>query len=432
MFLHLLKKFLYFMLIRLIYTLILSLASPLLLYGLYKTKPGKPSFGKRWKEHFGITPQVQGKSPIWIHAVSVGESIAAIPIIKQLKQREPNQAIIVTTTTSTGAEQIGRLGDLVEHRYMPIDFSWCVRGFLKSVKPKQMLIMETELWPNTLHCVAKAGVPISVLNARLSERSCQRYAKFQPVFNLLAKKLSQVLCQYPSDAGRFVRLGLDKASVHVTGSIKFDIEVSAEQVEKGKALRAQFGFDRDVWIAASTHQGEDDVVLDAHKQLLKDNPNALLMIVPRHPERFNQVAELATQYGFNTITRTSQQPLTSDVEVYIADTMGEMLVLLGGADVCFMGGSLVGDKVGGHNLLEPAALKLPLLNGPSYFNFSEITDKLLEAQAVTICQNSNEIVGQLKDLFTQPSLRKDKGLAAYQVVKQNRGALDNTLQHIIG
>ncbi|MFM2606185.1 lipid IV(A) 3-deoxy-D-manno-octulosonic acid transferase [Vibrio chagasii] len=420
------------MLIRLIYTLILSLVSPLLLYGLYKSKPGKPSFGKRWKEHFGITPQVQGKSPIWIHAVSVGESIAAIPIIKQLKQRAPNQAIIVTTTTSTGAEQINKLGDLVEHRYMPIDFSWCVRGFLKSVQPKQMLIMETELWPNTLHCVAKAGIPISVLNARLSERSCQRYAKFQPVFNLLAKKLSQVLCQYPSDAERFVRLGLDKASVHVTGSIKFDIEVSAEQVENGKALREQFGFDRDVWIAASTHQGEDDVVLDAHKQLIKNNPNALLIIVPRHPERFNQVAELAKQHNFNTVTRTSQQPLTSDVEVYIADTMGEMLVLLGGADVCFMGGSLVGDKVGGHNLLEPAALQLPLLNGPSYFNFSEVTDKLLEAHAVTICQNSNEITGQLKELFAQPDLRKDKGLAAYQVVKQNRGALDNTLQHIIG
>ncbi|WP_261885119.1 lipid IV(A) 3-deoxy-D-manno-octulosonic acid transferase [Vibrio pomeroyi] len=420
------------MLIRLIYTLILSLASPLLLYGLYKSKPGKPSFGKRWKEHFGITPQVQGKSPIWIHAVSVGESIAAVPIIKQLKQREPNQAIIVTTTTSTGTEQIDKLGDLVEHRYMPIDFSWCVRGFLKSVKPKQMLIMETELWPNTLHCVAKAGIPISVLNARLSERSYQRYAKFQPVFNLLAKKLSQVLCQYPSDAERFVRLGLDKSSVHVTGSIKFDIEVSAEQVEKGKALRKQIGFERAVWIAASTHQGEDDVVLDAHKQLLKDNPNALLIIVPRHPERFNQVTELAKQHDFNTITRTNQQPLTPDVEVYIADTMGEMLVLLGGADVCFMGGSLIGDKVGGHNLLEPAALQLPLLNGSSYFNFSEITDKLLEAQAVTICQNSNEIANQLKELFTQPKLRKDKGLAAYQVVEQNRGALDNTLQHILG
>ncbi|CAH7399912.1 MULTISPECIES: lipid IV(A) 3-deoxy-D-manno-octulosonic acid transferase [Vibrio] len=419
------------MLIRLIYTLILSLASPLLLYGLYKSKPGKPSFGKRWKEHFGITPQVQGKSPIWIHAVSVGESIAAIPIIKQLKQRAPNQAIIVTTTTSTGAEQIEKLGDLVEHRYMPIDFSWCVRGFLKTVQPKQMLIMETELWPNTLHCVAKAGIPISVLNARLSERSCQRYAKFQSVFNLLAKNLYQVLCQYPSDAKRFVRLGLDKASVHVTGSIKFDIEISSEQVEKGKALREQVGFHRDVWIAASTHQGEDEIVLDAHRQLLKDNPSALLMIVPRHPERFNQVTELAQQHDFNTITRTSQQPITSDAEVYIADTMGEMLVLLGGADVCFMGGSLVGDKVGGHNLLEPAALQLPLLNGPSYFNFGEITDKLLEANAVVICQDSQDIAGQLQQLFKQSELRKIKGLAAYQVVEQNRGALNKTLEYIL-
>lgn len=418
------------MLIRLIYTLILSLASPLLLYGLYKSKPGKPSFGKRWKEHFGITPQTQGKSPIWIHAVSVGESIAAIPIIKQLKLRDPNQAIIVTTTTSTGAEQIEKLGDLVEHRYMPIDFSRCVQGFLKAVQPKQMLIMETELWPNTLHCVAKAGIPISVLNARLSERSCQRYAKFQSVFNLLAKNLSQVLCQYHSDAERFVRLGLDSTSVHVTGSIKFDIEVSAEQVEKGKALREQVGFNRDVWIAASTHQGEDEIVLDAHKQLLKDNPRALLMIVPRHPERFSQVTKLAKQQELNTITRTSQQPIMPDVEVYIADTMGEMLVLLGGADVCFMGGSLVGDKVGGHNLLEPAALQLPLLNGPSYFNFSEITDKLLEANAVVICQDSQDIADQLQQLFKQSELRKTKGLAAYQVVEQNRGALLNTLMKI--
>ncbi|OED64520.1 3-deoxy-D-manno-octulosonic acid transferase [Vibrio splendidus ZS-139] len=419
------------MLIRLIYTLILSLASPLLLYGLYKSKPGKPSFGQRWKEHFGITPQTQGNNPIWIHAVSVGESIAAVPIIKQLKRRDPNQAIVVTTTTSTGAEQIEKLGDLVEHRYMPIDFSWCIRGFLKTVQPKQMLIMETELWPNTLHCIAKAGIPISVLNARLSERSCQRYAKFQAVFDLLAKNLSQVLCQYPSDAERFIRLGLDKASVHVTGSIKFDIEVSAEQVSKGKALRGQIGFERCVWIAASTHQGEDEIILDAHKQLLKDNPNTLLIIVPRHPERFNQVTELAKQHQFNTITRTSQQPITSDVEVYIADTMGEMLVLLGGSDVCFMGGSLVGDKVGGHNLLEPAALQLPLLNGPSYFNFSEVTDKLLEANAVVICQDSQDIAGQLRELFTQPKLRKEKGLAAYQVIEQNRGALDQTLAYIL-
>ena len=202
-------------------------------------------------------------------------------------------------------------------------------------------------------------------------------------------------------------------------------------MSNGTAVREQSGFEGGVWIAASTHQGEDEIILDAHKQLLKDNPNTLLMIVPRHPERFNQVTELAKQHQFNTITRTSQQPITSNVEVYIADTMGEMLVLLGGSDVCFMGGSLVGGKVGGHNLLEPAALQLPLLNGPSYFNFSEITDKLLEAQAVTISQNSNEIAGQLRELFSQPDLRKNRGLAAYQVVEQNRGALNKTLAYIL-
>ncbi len=223
------------MLIRLIYTLLLALASPVLLFGLYKSKPNKPKFGSRWKEHFGITPKPKtDQRPVWIHAVSVGESIAAAPLIKALKKQNPEQPILVTTTTSTGAEQIEKLGDLVEHRYMPIDFGFAVRGFLKTINPKQMLIIETELWPNTINAVHNAGIPITVVNARLSEKSCRNYAKVQPLFNLLHPNLTQVLCQTESDAERFARLGVAKEKLAVTGSIKFDIQISDEVKQKAR------------------------------------------------------------------------------------------------------------------------------------------------------------------------------------------------------
>lgn len=326
------------MLVRIVYTLLLALASPLLLFGLYKSKPNKPQFGSRWKEHFGITPKLKSNDkPIWIHAVSVGESIAATPLIKALKEQNPEQSILVTTTTSTGAEQIAKLGDLIEHRYMPIDFGFAIKGFLKSVQPKQMLIIETELWPNTLHHVYKAGIPITVVNARLSEKSCQNYAKIQRLFNQLHPCLTQVLCQTDSDAERFERLGVEKKKLSVTGSIKFDIQISEQVKQQGQQLRAQLGNDRPIWIAASTHKGEDEQVLDAHRQVLKSHPNALLILVPRHPERFDDVFALCQQQGFNTVRRTSTHAVETNTQVYLGDTMGEMLTLIGAADICFMG-----------------------------------------------------------------------------------------------
>ncbi|WP_162062307.1 lipid IV(A) 3-deoxy-D-manno-octulosonic acid transferase [Vibrio taketomensis] len=415
------------MLIRLLYSLLLAFLSPVLLYSLYKKKAGKPSFGPRWKEHFGFTPKTNADQPIWIHAVSVGEVIAAIPIIQGIKQQCPEQAIVVTTTTSTGAAQLSKLGELIEHRYMPIDFAWCVKGFLRQVKPAQLLIIETELWPNTLHCVAKAGIPISVLNARLSERSAKRYAKFQFIFNQLAQNLSQVLCQYSSDAERFIALGLIQQQVHVTGSVKFDISVPSSALEQGQALRAQIGKHRPVWVASSTHQGEDEIVLAAHTQLQQSLPNALLIIVPRHPERFEQVFNLANSFGFETVKRSSSATITNNTNVYIADTMGEMLTILASADICFMGGSLIGDKVGGHNFLEPAALSMATLTGPSFYNFAEIAHLLMEKQALSVCDNAPEISAKLTELFNHCERRLQMGQAALQVVESNRGALSKTL-----
>ena len=418
------------MLIRFFYTLLLALVAPLLLFGLYKSKPNKPKFGTRWKEHFGITPKLaSSQRPIWIHAVSVGESIAATPLIKALKKQNPEQTIVVTTTTSTGAEQIEKLGTLVEHRYMPIDFGFAVKGFLNAIQPQKMLIIETELWPNTLHQVSKFGVPITVVNARLSEKSRNNYAKFQPVFNVIEPCLTKVLCQSQSDADHFESLGVTKSKLVVTGSIKFDIQISDDVKAKGKALRAELGVNRPVWIAASTHKGEDEQILEAHKEVLNTYPDALLMIVPRHPERFDDVVHLCQSSGFTTTRRTN-----TDIEsyeksqVYVGDTMGEMLVLIGAADICFMGGSLIGDKVGGHNVLEPAALGVPVVTGPSYFNFKEITERLSATDGIIICEGQSlgsKVLQLLEDKHSATNIADQ----AYTVFKSNQGSLESSIQY---
>ncbi|EJR3609958.1 lipid IV(A) 3-deoxy-D-manno-octulosonic acid transferase [Vibrio vulnificus] len=415
------------MLVRLLYTLLLALAAPLLLFGLYRSKPNKPKFGQRWKEHFGITPKLDGQNqPLWIHAVSVGESLAAIPLIKAIKEKTPDQVIVVTTTTSTGAEQIAKLGNLVEHRYMPIDFAFAVRGFLKAINPAKMLIIETELWPNTLATVHKANIPIIVVNARLSEKSQQNYAKVQSLFNLIHPCLSKVLCQSQADADRFAKLGVPTSKLCVTGSIKFDIHISDEIKHQGAELRTLLGQQRPVWIAASTHKGEDEQVLDAHRQVLETHPNALLILVPRHPERFDSVFELCKTQGFETVRRTQANTIADSTQVYLGDTMGEMLILLGAADVCFMGGSLVGDKVGGHNVLEPAALGVPVITGPSYYNFKEITIALVQAKGIIVIESS--LLGQkTQQLLCHSDRQKLVADAALNVVRKNQGALTRAL-----
>ncbi|MGR3237363.1 lipid IV(A) 3-deoxy-D-manno-octulosonic acid transferase [Vibrio vulnificus] len=414
------------MLVRWLYTLLLALAAPLLLFGLYRRKPNKPKFGKRWKEHFGITPTLDGQNqPLWIHAVSVGESLAAIPLIKAIKEKTPDQVIVVTTTTSTGAEQIAKLGNLVEHRYMPIDFAFAVRGFLKAINPAKMLIIETELWPNTLATVHKANIPIIVINARLSEKSQQNYAKVQPLFNLIHPCLGKVLCQSQADADRFAKLGIPTNKLSVTGSIKFDIHISDEIKHQGAELRTLLGEQRPVWIAASTHKGEDEQVLDAHRQVLETHPNALLILVPRHPERFDSVFELCQTQGFETVRRTQAHSIADSTQVYLGDTMGEMLVLLGAADVCFMGGSLVGDKVGGHNVLEPAALGVPVIIGPSYYNFKEITSTLHQVNGIAIVE-SVQLDRHVLQLLTDKALQINTAQAALRVVQKNQGTLART------
>ncbi|MDO6580726.1 lipid IV(A) 3-deoxy-D-manno-octulosonic acid transferase [Photobacterium sp. 2_MG-2023] len=415
------------MMLRFLYTCLLAVAAPILLVSLYKKRPGVPPIGQRWKEHFGVSPQVQGQRPLWIHAVSVGETLAVTPLIKALKAQYPDLPILLTTTTATGAEQAARLGSLVEHRYMPLDFPWALRRFIRIQQPRALCIMETELWPNTLAETKHAGLPVTVFNARLSERSCQRYARVQPLFNLLACNLDQVLCQHQDDAERFIRLGVSPEAVQITGSIKFDLALPEGLEQASEILRDELGSQRPVWIAASTHQGEDEQVLEAHRQILRRHPDALLILVPRHPERFDPVYALIDQQGFTAARRTQSNEPLAGKQVYLADTMGEMMLLLGACDLAFVGGSLLGNKVGGHNLLEPAALAKPVLSGPSYYNFTDITTQLLNAGGAEIVGNSEELARAVSRLMADKAEQAKTGQAALDVVKTNQGAIARTL-----
>ncbi|MCG9683913.1 lipid IV(A) 3-deoxy-D-manno-octulosonic acid transferase [Vibrio sp. Isolate23] len=420
--------------IRVLYTLLLVIALPFLLPSLYKHKLGKPSVGSRWKEHFGFTPSLNNpekKPVIWIHAVSVGEVIAASPLIKKIHQARPNAKILVTTTTPTGAKQAENLKEYAEHRYMPLDFTWAVKTFLKTVRPKQLIIIETELWPNTLIAVSKQNIPITIANARLSDKSFRGYTKIKPLFDNFSPALSQVICQHKDDAKRFEKLGIPQSKVYVSGSIKFDISISAKQLETANRLRSELGYSRPIWIAASTHEGEDEKILAAHSQVVEHVPNALLILVPRHPERFNDVMVQCSEH-FTTVRRTTKVAVTENTKVYLGDTMGEMLTLIGASDVCFMGGSLIGSKVGGHNLLEPAALSKPTLTGPSYFNFADITQQLLAENSCQIINSESDLADKIILLLQSPALRGEQGQAALDVVERNRGALEKTVQYIFG
>lgn len=418
--------------IRYLYTFLLLLFSPVLLFTLYKKKEGKPTFGSRWKEHFGITPKLKNsnKPPIWIHAVSVGETLAVIPLIQEMKRKDPTLNILITTTTSTGAQQAERISDIAEHRYMPIDLPFAINNFIKTINPQQLLIMETELWPNVLHHTAKKNIPITVINARLSERSKQRYKKVPLIRELLFKNITRILCQTESDRTRFIELGVKPDNVHTVGNLKFDITIPKDVYQKGQTLREQLGKDRPVWIAASTHDNEEQQILEVHREILTTLPNALLIIVPRHPERFSKIYDLSIENGFKTEKRTGYQP-THDLntcQVYLADTMGEMLILLEAADICFMGGSLIGNKVGGHNVLEPAALNKAIMIGPSYYNFKEIVDELNTIGAINIINSPKEIILPLIKRLQIIDQRHEKKL--FNFMNSHSGAIGKSIKYI--
>lgn len=413
---------------RLLYSLLIYLALPVVLYITYRRRPGQPGYQSRWAELLGWVPRLRAtQAPLWIHTVSVGESLAAMPLIRQLKAEHPELPLLVTTTTRTGAEQIAKLGDLVEHRYAPLDYPDALWRFLRRTRPRALVIMETELWPNWLAACARRQLPVVVMNARLSERSCQRYQKVRGVFAAMSRHLSLILCQHRDDAARFLRLGVPAERVQVTGSLKFDIQLDQNQIEAGQRLRSQIG-PRPVWIAASTHAGEDEQILAALRQVRQQLPQSLLILVPRHPQRFDSVAALCQAEGLTLARRSRQETISSDIQVYLGDTMGEMPLLLQACDVAFVGGSLV--PIGGHNLLEPASLGKPTLTGPHYFNFADVTRQLCDSKACEVVADADALATSLITLLQDEEKRQQMGMQAFDVVAANQGAQAKTLAEI--
>lgn len=407
---------------RYLYTLLLYLSLPLVLLRLLWRSIRAPEYRRRWGERFGRFPSPARSGGLWIHAVSVGEAQAAAPLIRRLLDEHPDLPLVVTTTTPTGSARVRALfPEQVFHVYLPYDIPLALNGFLRRVRPCMLVMMETEVWPNLLARCHRAGIPTILANARMSESSARGYARFRRFSRETFGRISLVAAQSEADAGRFVRLGVPASAVVVTGSIKFDIQIPASLLERAEAVRRAWG-DRPVWLAASTHEGEDEPILEAHRRLLEWDPGVLLVLVPRHPERFERVAQLCQRLGFDVARRSLSEAVTAQTQVFLGDTMGELTLFIGAADVAFVGGSLV--PVGGHNLLEPAAFGVPVLIGPHMFNFAEISRMMLAARAAVQVGNSAQLAVQAESWLGNASQRAEAGERGRNLVLQNRGALE--------
>ncbi|MFJ2483112.1 lipid IV(A) 3-deoxy-D-manno-octulosonic acid transferase [Pseudomonas sp. NPDC087598] len=414
---------------RTLYTALFYLGLPLVAIRLWLRSRKAPAYAKRIGERFsyGMPPLQPGG--IWVHAVSVGESIAAAPMIRVLLQRYPTLPITVTCMTPTGSERIHALfanEPRIQHCYLPYDLPCAAARFLDRVQPKLAVIMETELWPNHIHQCAKRGIPVALANGRLSERSAKGYGRFSKLTAPMLAEMSFFAVQTEAEAQRFRDLGARAETVEVTGSIKFDLTIDPQLLQRAADLRGQWqALERPVWIAASTHEGEDEVVLDAHRRLLANYPNALLILVPRHPERFNSVFELCQREGFATVRRSTGANVDAQTSVLLGDTMGELLFLYALADSAFVGGSLVAN--GGHNLLEPAALAKPVLSGPHLFNFLDIAAQLREAGALAEVDDAEGLAVEVQRLFELPRDAQRMAEAGLAVMRRNQGALQRLL-----
>jgi 3-deoxy-D-manno-octulosonic-acid transferase len=400
---------------RVLYSLLLYVLLPLIVLRLLWRARRNPEYLRRWGERFRVGAFMPKGPRIWVHAVSLGEVVAAVPLVSALQARFPGHRILITTTTPTGSAEVRRrFGEMVEHRYLPLDLPHLMGPLVRSVNPRLLMVMETELWPNLYAACRKQGVPVMLVNGRLSERSFKGYQRIRPLVANTLMAVTALAARSAEDAGRFRGLGADPGCVRITGNLKYDLEVPRGHVN-GAVLN------RPVWIAASTHEGEDEPVLVAHGHVLARLPDALLILVPRHPERFAAVASRCRDAGLSMARRSLGETPAADTRVWLGDTMGELPELFPLAQVAFMGGSLV--PTGGHNPLEAAAHGLPVLTGPHVFNFREVFEALTQAGGAEVVPDEQALAGQLITLLTDEAERSRRGEAAARVVEANRGAV---------
>jgi len=421
---------------RLIYSLLLVLVRPLVHLRLKWRAYRAPAYGQRTAERFGHLPAGIPQGALWVHAVSAGETIAVAPLIKKLTADLALQKVplLVTTMTPTGSAEVARLfGDSVAHCYAPYDFADCVRRFLDAAKPRALVLMETEIWPNMISMTAHRDIPVALINARLSQRSALGYTRVRSLVTPVLRSLSWIACQYPADAQRFRDLGASDAQVEVVGNLKFDVAdvpISADQRRQLVLLeeRAQLTH-RSVWVAGSTHHGEDPIVLAAHQHVVARDSDACLILVPRHPERFMQVYELAaSQFTTSRLSdwladaSAGESTQVSMPQVVIADVMGLLRSLYEVAQVAFVGGSLV--DLGGHNPIEAAVAKRPVLMGPGRYNFVAVCEKFAEAGCLHEVRDAQQLGLHLLTLFSDEAERRAQGERAAALVTEHSGAAE--------
>ncbi len=410
---------------RRLYALLLTLLTPLVLgyFGLRGFRDHR--YWHRWGERLGWTAPPPGPFDTLVHAASLGEVNAALPLVKALQAEDPENRILVTAFTPTGSQRIRELfGDGVAHCYLPLDLPWAIRRLLNRTRPSRVVIVETEIWPNLYANVQRRGIPMVMANARLSRQSVKGYQRFSRLIAPALAGVDRILAQGEKDARRFLECGAQPERVERAGNLKFDIELSPTLWETGELLRAGWGVDRPVLVAGSTHEDDEQVILPAFRQVLERHPRALLILAPRHPERFARAAQDVAAAGLS-LRRRSEGRFPGDAQCLVLDTLGELLSYYAAADVTFVGGTIA--DIGGHNLLEPAALGKPLLFGPHTANVKETATRLLESGAAHRVLTVEDLRAELVRLFDHPATRDRMGQAGLALVRKGRGALAKTM-----
>jgi 3-deoxy-D-manno-octulosonic-acid transferase len=411
---------------RHIYTLGLWLLLPYVFFHLLWRARKQPEYLRHIGERFGRYPAYNGKPVIWLHTVSVGETRAVASLVQQLFERYPDHQILLTHTTPTGRAASEQLyGDNVLRVYLPYDYPFAVRRFLRHFRPRIGVLMETEIWFNLIHRCRTEQAPLLLLNARLSDRSARRYARFPRLTRTGLHELHLIAAQTEDDATRLASLG--NLAVPVMGNLKFDIEPPAAMLELGRELRLRFGVNRRILLAASTREGEEALLLEALKQI--EVEGMLAVIVPRHPQRFEQVAELIAQHGLRMQRRSSSEPIAAQTQVVLGDSMGEMFAYYAACDIAFIGGSLL--PFGGQNLIEACAVGKPVLLGPHTWNFTQASELAIQYGAAVRIQTTEELIQQINLLMLDIDRLRKMGENGEAFVSANRGATSSAMKHIL-
>ena len=407
---------------RSFYSCLFYLLIPFVLLRLIWRGFKAPAYRYRWRERFAFYNKKFPQGVIWFHAVSVGEAEALFPLVRQIQKQHPDVKLLITSTTPTGSARVKAvMQETVAHVYLPYDVPDAVNRFMQCFKPKLAVIMETEIWPNFFAYCGKNGIPLYIINARLSKKSSRGYQKVPSLIHPVLAQVNLIATQTQDDASGFIAIGAESEKVKTLGNIKFDIEIPQATIEQGLQLKAGLFGARFVWLIASTHKDEEVIFLPIYKAIKQKIPELLLVIVPRHPERFADVKKLCEEHQLNLVVRTAGEGVNTKTDVYLVDTMGELKMLYAASDVAFVGGSMV--PRGGHNILEAAAVGVPVMFGPYMVNFKDIARGVLSHNAAIQCQNKDELVNSILALYEQPAYREALAEKGREFVRENQGAI---------